>query len=86
MSVPELLSYSNLSQETRIPVIHAETQQKMEGEKAPTLKGLDQYLKANPKYSVDLLTLATSHPSLFSGAGNMPSAATMMPKSKFYAC
>jgi hypothetical protein len=92
MSVPELLAFSNLAPETRIPVVHAENQQKLEGEKAPTLKSLDQFLRTNPKYSVDLLSLATSHPSLFSatGAGPMMSmtpttigSSMAIPKSEF---
>uniref|UniRef100_A0A914GUG5 Chromodomain-helicase-DNA-binding protein 7 n=1 Tax=Globodera rostochiensis TaxID=31243 RepID=A0A914GUG5_GLORO len=76
MSVPELLAYSNLSQEIRIPVVHIESGQRFDSEKAPTLKNLDQWLKSNPKYNVDLLSLATSHPSLFSSSTSsaMPSS------------
>lgn len=78
MSMAELLGFLNLQKgcalilticgdffhvlDATIPVANSETASRVDIDKCPKLSNLDEWLRLNPKHSVDLLALAALYP------------------------
>ncbi|KAI1731410.1 chromo (CHRromatin organization MOdifier) domain-containing protein [Ditylenchus destructor] len=57
LSMAELLALSSFSQDASISVINSESGIRLNGDKAPKLKNLDQWLATHPNWTVDVFAL-----------------------------
>uniref|UniRef100_A0AC35TFK6 Chromo domain-containing protein n=1 Tax=Rhabditophanes sp. KR3021 TaxID=114890 RepID=A0AC35TFK6_9BILA len=80
LSFQELLALANLPPDTKIPVVHKENDSKLTMAQSPMLKHLEEWLKGNSSYKVDVATLATSKMSNSLVTGSTPKQGEAKPK------